>query len=234
MNLSIVIIDDEYLAIDILRDYSSRLENLQIEQVFTRPDEALTWLQAHKVDLLLLDVQMPYLDGFALLQQLAVPPAVIFTTARHDYAVKAFELNVVDYLVKPIAFERFEKAIARARDYIAYGTLLQQQKTPANEFLIIKSDSRMVKIPFADIEYIEGLSEYVKIYTADKTYITLAALKELITLLPGDAFVRVHKSYIISTRSVKDFTSQSISLPGNKLIPVGRVYKELFLKKMGK
>jgi len=234
MILSTVIIDDEYLAIDILRDYSRRLGKLDIQQAFTRPGEALAYLQQHKVDLLLLDIQMPYLDGFALLQQLAVPPAIIFTTARHDYAVRAFELDVVDYLVKPIAFERFEKAISRARDYIEYGALLQQRKAPRNEFLVVKCDSKMVKIPFADIEYIEGLSEYVKIYTAEKTYITLAALKELITLLPADAFVRVHKSYIVATRSVKEFTSQSVLLPGSKTIPVGRVYKELFLKTMGK
>jgi len=234
MTLSAVIVDDEYLAIDILRGYSSRIEGLVIQQVFTRSADALVYLQQHKVDVLLLDIQMPYTDGFALLQQLAEPPAIIFTTARHDYAVRAFELDVVDYLVKPIAFERFKKAIARVRDYIEYGVLLQQRKTARDEHLIVKSDSKMVKIPFATIEYIEGLSEYVKIYTTEKTYITLAALKELITLLPDDGFVRVHKSYIVSTRSVKEFTSQTVLLPGNKTIPVGRVYKEMFLKKMGK
>jgi len=234
MTLSAVIIDDEYLAIDILRDYSRRLEGLVIQEAFTSADGALAYLRQHRVDLLLLDIQMPYIDGFALLEQLAEPPAVVFTTARHDYAVKAFELNVVDYLVKPIAFERFEKAVARAKDYIESGALLQRRKTAGNECLVVKSDARMVKIPFSAIEYIEGLSEYVKIYTTDKSYVTLAALKELITLLPGDAFVRVHKSYIVSMRSVRAFTSQTVLLPGNKTIPVGRVYKELFLKKMGK
>jgi DNA-binding LytR/AlgR family response regulator len=233
MTLSIVIIDDEYLAIDILRDYSRRLGGIIIQQAFTRPAEALAWLQEHKVDLVLLDIQMPGLDGFALLQQLEEPPAVIFTTARHDHAVRAFELDVVDYLVKPVGFERFEKAIARVRDYVEYDAVLQKRKAAQKEFLVIKSDSRIVKIPISDIEYIEGLSEYVKIYTAQKNYITLAALKELVKLLPEETFIRVHKSYIVSTRSVQEYTSQTVRLPGNRTLPVGRVYKEMFLKKMG-
>jgi two-component system response regulator LytT len=234
MTLSTVIIDDEYLAIDILRDYCSRLEGVTITKTFTRSDEALAWLQENDADLLLLDIQMPLPDGFALLEQLQRPPAVIFTTARHDYAVKAFDFDVVDYLVKPIAFDRFEKAIGRVKSWIEYGAVSQKPAMPSNDFLVVKSESRVVRIPFSSIDYIEGLSEYVKIYTADKSYITLAALKDLVNELPEAEFVRVHKSYIVCTRSVRAFTSQSVLLPGDKSIPVGRVYKESFLKRMGK
>jgi DNA-binding LytR/AlgR family response regulator len=224
MSLTCVIVDDEYLAINVVRDYAMRLGRLTVLKTFINPEEALAYLSHHAADILFLDIQMPGLSGFELLKKLASPPIVIFTTARHDYAVQAFDLNVLDYLVKPIAFGRFEKAVIKAEEYIAART----QRNP--RYIMIRADHRIHKIWVDQIEYIEGLSEYVKIYTPEKTYITLAALKELIHQLPGQDFIRIHKSYIVSKKHIHSFNHQGVILFSKKNLPIGRTFKANFLK----
>jgi len=233
MKLNCVVVDDEYLAIRILQEYASKISTLHITATFTRPQEALDYLLAHPVHLLFLDIQMPRLDGFELLKQLPAPPMVIFTTARHDYAVKAFELDVLDYLVKPIPIERFEKAVKKAEEYSLFKRKSSHQNDSLDH-LMIKADYRIHKINFSDIEYIEGLSEYVKIHTHEKTYVPLAALKELVSQLPEDRFIRIHKSYIISIGCISSYTSQSVILTSGKNLPIGRSYKAGFMEQMEK
>ncbi|MEO7992736.1 MAG: response regulator, partial [Chryseolinea sp.] len=148
MNLSCIIIDDEYLAIKVLEEYSSKIDELSILKTFTDPKEALLFLQQTKVDLLFLDIQMPYLDGFELLKQLPSPPLIIFTTARHDFAVKAFELDVLDYLVKPISSERFEKAVGKADEYLQ---LLAGRKSEKKNYIMVRADYQITKISVEDI-----------------------------------------------------------------------------------
>lgn len=229
MRMTCIILDDEYLAIQVLQEYASRMEWLDIKKTFTNPVQALAWLEANPVDLLLLDIQMPYIDGITLIEKIKSRPLVVFTTARHDYAIRAFDLDVVDYLVKPVAYERFKKAIEKAYDH----NLVRQNKTTNTEhFLTVKSEYRLNKIAFKDIIYIEGLNEYVKLYTTNKTHITLASLKDLEVELHTSNFIRVHKSYIVNADCILSFSSRDILLHGNKTIPVGRLYKNDFLAKM--
>ena len=232
MSVSCIIVDDEYLAIKVLSAYASGISSLQVLKTFTDSRAAVAFIQQQPVDLILLDIQMPYLSGFDLVKALPQETMVIFTTARHDFAVQAYELDVLDYLVKPISQERFEKAIQKALEFKQYRTVLNEQKTAGRNFLMIKSDYRISKLLFDDIEYIEGLSEYVKIYCNEKTYTTLAALKSLEGELPADKFIRIHKSYIVALSAIDQFNSRTIQLLNGKELPIGRSYKDQFLQKM--
>jgi len=227
MNIKCVIIDDEYLAIKVLEQYATHIDGLTVVKTFKDPTEALTYLQQYEVDLLLLDIQMPHLTGFDLLKKLAHPPMVIFTTARHDYAIQAFELDVLDYLVKPIAFSRFEKAVARAAEYQEY--LRFKDPSPA-AYIMVRADYRVNKIMLHEIAYLEGLGEYVKIHTEGKLYITHGTLKDLLEKLPASDFVRIHKSYIISKKHIASFSKQAVQMNNGKELPVGRSFKDDFTK----
>jgi DNA-binding LytR/AlgR family response regulator len=218
------LVDDEYLALTILQEYAARIPELSIEGCFTNPKDAANLLQEQAIDVLLLDIQMPYLNGFELLQSLAAPPMVVFTTARHDFAVKAFELDVLDYLVKPIPFERFKSAIDRAVEYKTYLVDQKKENDSKKQYLMIKADYQIVKIMVEEILYIEGLGEYVKIYTMDKMHVTLAALRTLLKQLPT-TFIRIHKSYIVSTPQIASFNHRVIRLRNKKELPIGRVYR---------
>jgi len=231
MNLSCVIVDDEYLAIRVLEEYARQKGDLTIKATFIKSQEALEFLQSNKVDLLFLDIQMPQLDGFELLKQLPEPPMVIFTTARHDYAVKAFELEVLDYLVKPIPFDRFEKALKRAEEYSQFKNAVIINEKPV-DYLMIKADYRIHKIQLDQIEYIEGLGEYIKIHTPEKIYITLLALKDLIEHLPSEQFIRIHKSYIIPVSRILSYSRNEVKLIKGKDLPVGRAYKDAFIERL--
>jgi DNA-binding LytR/AlgR family response regulator len=229
MSITCVIIDDEYLAIKVLEQYAIRIPGLTVAKTFTNPTEALAYLQQHEVDLLLLDIQMPYLTGFDLLGKLDHPPLVIFTTARHDYAVQAFELDILDYLVKPIAYDRFEKAIARAAEYRDY---LRFKDPSTAACIMIRADHRIHKIMLQDIAYLEGLSEYVKIHTEGKLYITHGTLKDLLEKLPASEFIRVHRSFIVSKAHISSYNKQAVQVRNGKELPVGRSFKEDFVKSM--
>lgn len=232
MKLSCIIIDDEYLAIKLLEEYTNRHERITLQQTFKDPRLALQHLREKGADLLLLDIQMPFLNGFELLSQLTDPPLVVFTTARHDFAVQAFELDVVDYLVKPIAWERFDKAINRAAEFQEYRRIMAGKEQNNKNYLMVRSGYRIVRIDHASILFIEGLNEYVKVYTSDKVHVTLAALKDLSETLPANDFVRIHKSYIVSIPHIVSWTTQSVTLKSNKQLPIGRVYKEGFLSRL--
>jgi len=194
MILTCVIVDDEYLAIKILEDYVSHNESLQLAHTFKYPQEALKFLLANKIDLLFLDIQMPELDGFGILSKLEKPPMVIFTTARPDYAFKAYELNILDYLLKPISISRFQKAVEKA---VEYSNLLVMNDILAHnrpDYMMISADFQVHKICFKDIIFIEGLSEYVKIHCLTSTHVTLASLKGLEARLEGFRFTGFTKA----------------------------------------
>ncbi|OQP66834.1 hypothetical protein A3860_00235 [Niastella vici] len=232
MSISCIIVDDEYLAIKVLSAYASNIPALQVIKTFTDSRAAVDFIQQQPVDLILLDIQMPYVSGFDLVKAVPAETMVIFTTARHDYAVQAYELDVLDYLVKPIAQERFEKAIQKALEYRQYRKVWNEQQQAARNFLMIKADYRIVKLLFEEIEYIEGLNEYVKIYSRERTYTTLAALKALEGELPAGKFIRIHKSYIVALSAIDQFNSKTIQLHNGKELPVGRSYKDNFMGKM--
>jgi len=232
MNLNCVIVDDEYLAIKVLEDYISRSESLHFVRAFKLPKEALEFLKSNQVDLLFLDIQMPDMDGFSLLEKLDNPPLIIFTTARPDYAVKAYELNVLDYLVKPISPLRFQLATQKALEYSSYKSLAERHIKPEIDYLMIHADYQVNKIMYQDIMFIEGLGEYVRIHSITKVYITLLSLKSLQELLPGNLFLRVHKSYIVQRKCIASYNRQQIQLDNGKKIPIGRIYKQTFMEGM--
>ena len=228
MKLNCVIVDDEYLAIEVLKVYCSKIDFLQIQQAFKKPKEALIWLKENKTDILFLDIEMPHLNGFEVLNGLDYSPVVILTTAYQHFAVKAFDLEILDYLVKPIEFERFEKSVKRASEYLETRTVAGQPEKES--FLFIKSDYKLNKIAFDSIKYIEGLGEYVKIHTPDKIHITLAAMKDLERSLPDKEFIRIHKSYIVSVKNILSYNKQEVKITGNIKLPVGRVFKNSFIE----
>jgi DNA-binding LytR/AlgR family response regulator len=244
MTIRCIIIDDEYLAVRVLEGFCARVPDVAVLGSFKDPREAVSFMQSSEVDLIFLDIQMPHISGAELAGRissgdLSLPgadgssriPLIAFTTARHEFAVQAFELDALDYLVKPIAFGRFEKTIRKAREYwLSSGPL-----TPdAGEVLFIKSDHRTIRLPYSDIILIEGLNEYVKVHTRDRKIITLAALKELEATLPEKRFVRIHRSYIVSLEQMRSWSTSEVEMTGGLRLPVGRVYKENFLRQAGR
>ena len=235
MNLRCVIIDDEYLAIRILEDYCARFPFIRVLQSFKDPLAAIAFLEENAVDLVFLDIQMPQLSGMELAARLATMgtrqpggtpdptadrairrPRFVFTTARHDFAVKAFELDALDYLVKPVSFQRFEMTIRKAEEAV-------------QDFLLLKNGHRTIRLAYEDIVFIEGLNEYIKVHTSGRKIVTLATLKDLEARLPRNRFLRIHKSYIVSLAFVRSWTASEVEMTEGLRLPVGRVYKDNFL-----
>jgi len=223
-----LVIDDELPARDILQKHIGEVEVLELTGTCTNAVEALSFLQSNIVDLLFLDIQMPHILGTNFIRTLKNPPKVIFTTAYRKYAIEGFELDAVDYLLKPISFDRFLKSINK----ILHLNIQSNTVSPATEnyteppqpFLYLRVDRKMVKVLFNEILYIEGLRDYIRIFTSSKTIITKHLLSTLEEMLPSDAFLRIHRSYIVSITKIDSYNTDSIEI-GKKEIPVGRLYK---------
>jgi two-component system LytT family response regulator len=214
--LTCIIIEDEPLALLRTKQYVERVPFLTLQGTFANPLEALTILGSGKVDLLFLDIQMEQLNGIQLLQSLFHPPAVILTTAYEEYALKAFELDVTDYLLKPFSFERFLTAVMKVR----------QQRNDKNlpAFLFFKTANRQQKIKLNDIDYIEGARDYRKIHYADQTLLTLETFGELEKRMPSSLFCRVHKSFMVSISKIEALESERVLVCKN-WIPVSDTYR---------
>ncbi len=235
MKLRSLLIDDEFLALQILEEYCSKLPNVQVVGKARSAIEAIELLKEQEVDLLFLDIQMPQLKGTSFLKTLHKKPMVIFTTAYPQYAVEAFDLKAIDYLTKPIAFERFVQAVNKAEDQYRLEhpakTAVQESKIE-KDFLVIKEDYKWVKIAYADILYIEGFREYVRIVThSGKKHLFLESMKNLEDTLPEKLFLRVHRSYIIAKKYVKAVSGNTIEL-GELEIPIGRTIKDEVMKRI--
>ncbi len=220
-----VAIDDEPLALTILNEYVAKTPVLKMVKMFIDPMEALLELPVIKPDILFIDIQMPEMKGIDLVKIMLYKPIIIFTTAYSQYAIESYNLDAVDYLLKPIPFDRFLQAVNKATRLINNEA---NEIVTEKEFLFVKSGYKSVKINFDDILYIEGLKEYVSIYTSSQKVIKLDTLKNLEVNLPSKKFIRVHKSYIINIGLVKSYYGNTIEI-ANKKIPVGRVYKDLVL-----
>jgi DNA-binding LytR/AlgR family response regulator len=224
-----ILVDDEPLAIEILESYISKIDQLEIVGTFRNAVSAFTFLQLNTVDLIFLDIQMPKLTGIDFLKTLKNPPQVIFTTAYRDYAVDGFELEVVDYLLKPIPFERFLKAVAKAMHKPATSptvqTVIHKTEQPAESFVYFKVDKKMVKTRMTDIVFIESIKDYVKVKTIDKDIITQQKISYLEESLPKEQFLRVHRSFIININKVDAYTATDIEM-GKLQVPIGRNYKQ--------
>ncbi len=237
MNLSkkfnCLIVDDEPPAREVLRRYIQQIPMLGLAGECGNALQALVVLQQAPVDLLFLDIQMPQISGIDLIGTLKQPPKIVLTTAFEQYAVQAFELDVIDYLVKPIRFERFLKAVMKALPEHELSAA-QQSPVAATEpvnpaFLYFRADRKMVKVFLNDILYIESLKDYVKILTVRGTVVTRHAMTALEVMLPGALFLRVHRSFIVALSKIDSFTQEEIDIQ-QKLIPIGKLYRQQVLK----
>lgn len=233
---NVIIVDDEFLAQKLLQDYVSKVESLQLVATCSNAFEAMEALKNHRVDIMLLDIQMPDLTGLELVKSLDKKPAVIFTTAYSEYAVDAFNLAVADYLLKPFDFPRFFQAINKAIGNVKPSVDQTSQPSAdtisrSNDFITVKADYKLYKINYDDLLYIEGQHEYVTFHTTQRRITALFALKELEELLPKDRFVRVHKSYIVSFKHIQDLDKSDVTVAGNK-IPVGASYRDELLARL--
>ena len=233
---SCLIIDDEALALSLLQNHIKKIPFLECKGAYQSVFDAQLYLNENEVDILFLDIQMPELSGLDFLKLLPRKPAVVFTTAYSEYALDAFEQDAVDYLVKPIEFDRFFKSVNKALRYT--GKLsdneLKDYRNPERaqqDELYIKSDQRIVKIRIDDILYIEGLQKYVKIHTEEKVWTTLVSMSKTLQNLPAQQFFRVHKSYIINLNKIKSIEGNMIWI-GDKYVPVSKGQKDVFLKKI--
>jgi DNA-binding LytR/AlgR family response regulator len=234
MSIRCLIVDDEPLALEVLQSYIDRVESLELVATCGNAVKAFDVLKKEKVDLLFLDIQMPKLTGIEFLKALNPSPKVIFTTAYREYAVESYELNVVDYLLKPIGFDRFLMAINKVvengnsqHEVLGNNFELIQDSDP---FLFLKVDRKMVKVYLKEITYIESLKDYVRVKTEDgKEIISLQKISYMEKKLPADCFLRVHKSYIVSVGKIAAYSNSSIEVGGAE-IPIGRSFKSEVVK----
>lgn len=224
-----LVIDDEPLAREILKQHIAGVEALELTGTCSNAVEAISFLKEHSVDLMFLDIQMPQLLGTNFVRTLKNAPKIIFTTAFRKYAVEGFELDAVDYILKPITFERFLKAVNKVlqtnlnTEYISL-TPKENQTETTNSFLYFRADRKMVKIFFRDILFVEALKDYIKIVTDGKSIVTKYVLSTLEEMLPAHEFLRVHKSYIVAINKIESYNADCIQVAKHEL-PIGRLYK---------
>lgn len=221
--ISCIIIDDEPLSVKLLESYAEKCADTMLVQKFTNPIDALHFLETHMPDLILLDVQMPELTGIQFIKILQKKCLIVLTTAYPEYAVNAFDLNVVDYLLKPIVYERFIQAISKVKEQLATQKKVVQSKA-LTDYFFVKSEYKLLKVYFKDVLYFEGLRDYVAVHTKLCKLLTLQSMKSFEQNLP-DSFVRVHKSYIINTDEITSVASNKL-LMGKTVIPIGSVYAQ--------
>ena len=234
MKINCIAIDDEPLALEIIKDYCSKVPFLNLVKTFDNAVESIEFMRSHRPDLLFLDIQMEELTGIQLLHALKYRPHVIFTTAYDSYAVQGFELDVVDYLLKPISFERFVKSVDKVYDKMHADEMIKTKGEPAapanqaeDSYFFVKTETRMEKVLFAEVLYIEGMGDYWRIITTHKKIMTLLNYKKLEEILPPKHFIRVHKSFIVAIDKIDSIERNRIKI-ADRLIPVSETYHKQF------
>ncbi len=234
MTINCIIVDDEQYARKLLAGYIEKIPNLNLVKQCRNSFEAMQAMQESIIDLMFLDIQMPDLTGVEFLKTLKNKPVVIFTTAYQEYALEGYELDVIDYMLKPISFERFIQGVNKALEIVQLknnqnksfqNTDTTNPEKKHSDFLYLKADYKSYKVKYSDILYIEGLKEYVTYYTNERKYIVLESLKKLEETLPQNQFKRVHKSYIVNTDNIDSFYGNIIEI-GDKEIPIGKSFAE--------
>jgi DNA-binding LytR/AlgR family response regulator len=235
----VIIVDDEPLALDVMETYVEKLPSLELVARCENAVQAFDVLSREEVDIMFLDIQMPQLTGIDFLKSLSNPPLVIFTTAYPNYAIEGYELNVIDYLLKPISFERFMKSVNKAlsqlelqNDTGAAANSTESQDEEA-DFIFVKADKKLIKINYADINYIEGLKDYVIIKMATSRVITLQTMKSLEEKLPSTIFKRIHRSYIVNLDKIDAVVGNMVEVE-KKHLPIGKNYREELLNIVNK
>jgi two-component system LytT family response regulator len=216
--LRCIILEDEPLAVKVLADYIAQTPFLELQGSFKDALLAAEFLRGNTTDIMLLDIHLPRLKGMAFLRTLAQPPAVIIVSAYHQYAVEGFELNVTDYLLKPVEYERFLAAVNKVRGAAPVGA--------DRDYIFIQVQKKKVKILFSDIIYIESQREYVKVRTVQGEWLTKMSTHEIEALLPGALFKRVHRSFIVAVRRIESYTAEMIEMGGIS-IPIGKGYRDV-------
>ena len=222
-------IDDEPLALELLEDNISKVPYLQLVAACENAMEAMKIMQQQPIDLIFLDIQMPGLTGLQFIQSMTVKPMIILITAYEKYALQGFDLDVTDYLVKPVSLDRFVKACNKAKEL--YGLKTQPKTTVDAGYFFVNVEYSLIKIITADIVYIEGLKDYISIFTKAERVITLQNMKKMEETLPRSQFIRVHKSYIIALDKIESIERSRITICG-KIIPIGDTYRDEFFKKI--
>jgi len=231
--ISCVIVDDEPMARVVLASFVDKIPNLELVKSCKNAMEAFEVINQQKIDIFFLDINMPDISGLSLAKTINQKSKIIFTTAYREYAVDGFNLQAVDYLLKPIPFDRFLQAINRYFEgvYFIENEIKIEESTLKNDFIFVRSERKMVKINFDEIRYIESLSDYIKIYLADKISTTRETISNIETKLPNNNFLRIHRSYIVNLKKVVSYTNEFVEI-GKKAIPISRTYKENVLKKL--
>jgi DNA-binding LytR/AlgR family response regulator len=223
-----LIVDDEPPARELIASYIARLEDLELVEQCGNAIEAFSFLQNHDIDLMFLDIQMPRMSGMELIRTLHNPPQIILTTAYKEYASEGFDLDVLDYLVKPIPFERFMRSVAKYHHYTPRAAEEELRESSYDKaYLFIKVNKEQIRIFFKEIVVIESLKDYIRITTHEASYVTYVRLSYMDEVLPETRFTRIHKSYIIALSEVKSYRNDSVKV-GDKSYPVGRIYKKRF------
>ena len=236
--LKCIIVDDEPLALEILESHINNTDGLELSKKCVHAIEASEAIKKEQPDVVFLDINMPEVSGLDLAQSLKGGPLIVFTTAYEEYAVEAFEINAIDYLLKPISPDRFAKSVERVREYMELrskdGSSASDELESEEDFIYVKSEQRLIKIAYNDIYYIEALADYVKIHiVGNKRIITLQTMKNMAAKLPQDKFCRVHRSYIVNLKYIKSLSTNKIEL-NDQQIPIGKNYKEDFMSKINK
>jgi DNA-binding LytR/AlgR family response regulator len=226
--ITAIAIDDEIPALQIIEIFCKSLSNVALQKTFNKPTDALKYLNKYPVDLVFLDINMPSLNGIELLNNVKQETMVIFTTAYSHYAVEGFNLNAVDFLLKPFSFERFQQAVKKAEDQL----LLQKQKAEITEpgFIYIRADYRLIKIDLKDILFIESLDDYLKIHLdQQKPVVARMTMKNIMEKLPSPRFVRIHRSYIVALEKITSTRGKLVTV-GEQDLPIGNSFEVDFLK----
>lgn len=219
-----IAIDDEPKAIEIIKHHSSKIDNLNLIAHFSNPKNAIAFLKENPVDLMFLDINMPFMSGIEMLKELTLPPPVIFTTAYSEYAIESYTFNAIDYLLKPFEFDRFQLAINKFENRIVH----QKQK---DSFFFIKDGFKSIKIDFDDILFVKGSGNYLDISTNKKVFCPRMTFAEIIRKLPSYEFIRVHQSYLVNVSNIDKIENNHIFIGLHK-IPISSRYKNQFLKRL--
>lgn len=221
-----IAVDDEPPALKVIENFCAKVDSVELVKTFNKPTEALAHLKKFPVDLIFLDIQMPSMTGLEFHKAIEQNTMVIFTTAYSEYAVEGFNLQAIDYLLKPYTFERFQQAVEKAKEFYSY----QYQKENTQSYLFIRADYSLVKVNIAEILYIEGLDDYLKIHLpGKKPVVARMTMKAIIEKLPANEFIRVHRSFIVPVSKIESIRNKVIQLSGVE-IPIGTSYEEEFFK----
>ncbi|HEV3250840.1 MAG TPA: response regulator transcription factor [Puia sp.] len=228
-----IIVEDEPLAQQVIQNHLQRITKFELVATCNDATEALATLKTQEVDLIFLDIRLPGLSGLNFLKQLKTPPLIVLTTAYPNYALESYEFNVIDYLLKPISFDRFLKAVNKIIDNRLFSSIQADMNDAFSDHIFIKSGSKFFKVKFSEIIYIQGMRDYLKIHTTDYTLVTHQTMNDIEKTMPGKMFLRVHKSYIVAILHIKVIYGNSIEID-NTTIPIGESYKNAVMNLIGR